>query len=92
MEKYGLEQVCVVPQIKAGGSCATAAYSLLERAVVVDSVKADAGIDIGLTMIGMHLKRTAVPIRLQHNKIGEALVTAARTRPMLIGGERAVYR
>ena len=58
---------------------------------MVEEIKADAGIDIGLTLIGMHLKKVAVPVRLTHNKIGEALVVAARTRPKFIGGARAVY-
>ena len=64
---------------------------MMEDAVVVEEIKADAGIDVGLTLIGMHLKRVAVPVRLVNNKIGEALVVAARTRPKFIGGARAVY-
>ena len=91
-EKYGYEIVCVVPQPKAGGSLATAAYRALKDPVVVDCVAADAGIDIGRTMIGMHLRRVAVPVRLKNDMIGQAIVTAARTRPRLIGGERAMYR
>ncbi len=87
----GLEVVNVVPQPKAGGSMATAAYAAFEDPVVVERIKADAGIDIGLTLIGMHLKRVAVPVRLENNRIGEALVVAARTRPKFIGGARAVY-
>ena len=90
-EKRGYEIVCVVPQPKAGGSLATAAYARLTDPVVVDSVSADAGMDIGRTMIGMHLRRVAVPVRLKNDKIGEAIVIAARTRPRLIGGERAKY-
>ena len=86
-----LEAVNVVPQPKAGGSMATQAYSVFENPVVVEEIKADAGIDIGLTLIGMHLKKVAVPVRLENNRIGEALVVAARTRPKFIGGERAVY-
>ena len=85
------EAVNVVPQKKAGGSLATVAYSHLENPVVIEEIKADAGIDIGLTLIGMHLKRVAVPVRLSTNKIGNALFTCARTRPKFIGGERAVY-
>ena len=85
------EVVNVVPKPKAGGSLATAAYATLEDPVVVEEIKADAGIDIGLTLIGMHLKKVAVPVRLAHNYIGEALVVAARTRPKFIGGVRAVY-
>ena len=90
-EYRGYEKVCVVPQVKAGGSLATAAWKWFHDPVVVLSVQADAGLDIGLTLIGMHLKRVAVPIRLEHRTIGSAIVSAARTRPMLIGGERAVY-
>jgi uncharacterized protein (TIGR01440 family) len=87
----GCDIVNVVPQPKAGGSMATQAYAVLEDPVVVEEIKADAGIDIGLTLIGMHLKRVAVPVRLENNRIGEALVVAARTRPKFIGGARAVY-
>ena len=87
----GLEVVNVVPQPKAGGSMATAAYSAFADPVVVEEIKADAGIDIGLTLIGMHLRRVAVPLRLENNRIGEALVVAARTRPKFIGGARAGY-
>ena len=87
----GLEVVNVVPQPKAGGSLATQAYATFKEPVVVEEIKADAGIDIGLTVIGMHLKKVAVPVRLEHNRIGEALVVAARTRPKFIGGIRAVY-
>ena len=85
------EAVNVVPQKKAGGSLATVAYANFADPVVIEEIKADAGIDIGLTLIGMHLKRVAVPVRLSKNKIGEALFTCARTRPRFIGGERAVY-
>lgn len=87
----GLEIVNAVPQPKAGGSMATQAYAMLQDPVVVEEIKADAGIDIGFTLIGMHLKRVAVPVRLENNRIGEALVVAARTRPKFIGGVRAVY-
>lgn len=83
--------VNVVPQPKAGGSFATAAYKSFTSPVVVEEIKADAGIDIGFTMIGMHLKKVAVPVRLEHNKIGEATVLGARVRPKFIGGERAQY-
>ena len=86
-----LEVVNVIPQPKAGGSMATAAFAAMENPVIVEEIKADAGIDIGSTLIGMHLKRVAVPVRLENNRIGEALVVAARTRPKFIGGARAVY-
>jgi uncharacterized protein (TIGR01440 family) len=85
------ETVNVVPQPKAGGSFATQAYAHFENPVVVEEIKADAGIDIGFTLIGMHLKKVAVPLRLENKMIGEALVIAARTRPKFIGGARAVY-
>lgn len=85
------EPVNVVPQPKAGGSLATQAYLGFDDAVAVEEIRADAGLDIGFTMIGMHLKKVAVPLRLENNKIGEAMVLAARTRPRFIGGARAVY-
>ena len=85
------EPVNVVPQPKAGGSLATHAYAGFTDPVAVEEIKADAGLDIGFTLIGMHLKKVAVPLRLEHNKIGEATVLAARTRPKFIGGVRAVY-
>lgn len=83
--------VNAVPQSKAGGSLATAAYAGFADPVAVEEIRADAGLDIGLTLIGMHLKKVAVPVRLENNRIGEALVVAARTRPKFIGGARAVY-
>ena len=85
------EPVNVVPQPKAGGSFATQAYAHFEEPVVLEEIKADAGIDIGFTLIGMHLRKVAVPVRLENNMIGEALVVAARTRPKFIGGVRAMY-
>ena len=85
------ETVNVVPQPKAGGSLATAAYKGFTNPVAVEEIKADAGIDIGFTLIGMHLKKVAVPVRLENNTIGEATIVAARTRPKFIGGVRAVY-
>jgi len=85
------EIVNVVPQPKAGGSLATQAYAGFTDPVAVEEIKADAGIDIGLTLIGMHLKKVAVPVRLENNRIGEAIIVAARTRPKFIGGSRAIY-
>lgn len=85
------EVVNVVPQPKAGGSFATAAYAAFKNPVAVEAIKADAGLDIGFTMIGMHIKAVAVPVRLENNKIGNAVVLAARSRPKFIGGERAQY-
>jgi uncharacterized protein (TIGR01440 family) len=90
-EKKGLEIVSVVPHPHAGGSFATVAFQNLKDPVVVEEIKAEAGIDIGLTLIGMHLKKVAVPVRLKQNTVGKAPVTAARTRPKYIGGERAEY-
>lgn len=90
-EKYGLEIVAVVPKPKAGGSFATAAWAAYEKPVAVEHVRAAAGLDIGLTLIGMHLKDVAVPVRLETKRVGEALITAARTRPKFIGGSRAQY-
>ena len=87
----GADYVNVVPRPKAGGSFATAAYSKAEDPVVLEEIRADAGLDIGRTLIGMHLKKVAVPVRLEHDRIGEAIVTAARVRPKFIGGCRAVY-
>ena len=90
-ERYGYEIVWVVPRIKAGGSLATAAWKRFKDPVAVLSVRADAGLDIGQTLIGMHLRRVAVPVRLSISQVGEARITAARTRPLLVGGERARY-
>ncbi len=88
----GAEIVNVVPVPKAGGSFATAAYHGFADPVAVEHIRADAGLDIGGTLIGMHLREVAVPVRLGRDRIGEAVLLAARTRPKFIGGERAVYR
>ena len=85
------EIVKVVPQPKAGGSFATAAYHGFQHPVALEEIRADAGLDIGGTLIGMHLKKVAVPVRLTQNRVGEAMVLAARVRPKFIGGNRAVY-
>lgn len=85
------EIVNVVPQPKAGGSFATTAYKAFKNPVALEEIKADAGLDIGGTLIGMHLKRVAVPVRLSIDRIGNAILLAARTRPKYIGGERAKY-
>lgn len=90
-EKFMLEEVCVRPMPKAGGSFATAVYDNMKDPVVVEHVKAKAGLDIGCTLIGMHLKDVAVPLRLTVKTIGCASVNAAYTRPKLIGGVRAHY-
>ncbi|GGF91970.1 TIGR01440 family protein [Paenibacillus abyssi] len=91
MERYGLEEVAAVPVPKAGGSMAAYAYRNLQAATLVETVQAHAGIDIGDTLIGMHLRRVAVPVRPSIRTIGAAHVTMAVTRPKLIGGARAVY-
>ena len=90
-DKLSLDTVNVVPQPKAGGSFATAAYKNFDAPVAVEHIRADAGLDIGQTLIGMHLKEVAVPVRLNVKKIGDAIITAARVRPKFIGGCRAVY-
>lgn len=76
---------------KAGGSLATKAFAGFADPVAVEEIKADAGLDIGLALIGMHLKKVAVPVRLENNRIGDAIIVAARTRPKFVGGVRAVY-
>ncbi len=88
---YGLEEVSVVPQPKAGGSFATTAWASFDAPVAVEEIRAQAGLDIGGTLIGMHLRRVAVPVRLTQNRIGDAILLAARTRPKYIGGSRAKY-
>ena len=85
------EIVNVLPQPKAGSSFATATYKACAHPVAVEEIKADAGLDIGGTLIGMHLKKVAVPVRLAQNHIGDAILLAARTRPKFIGGDRAHY-
>lgn len=85
------EEVNVVPKPKAGGSFATALYENTPDAIAIEEIKADAGIDIGFTLIGMHVRKVAVPVRLENNKIGAATVLAARSRPKFIGGVRANY-
>lgn len=90
-DAYRLEQVNVIPQPKAGGSFATAVYAQMEEPVAVEFVQANAGLDIGGTLIGMHLKRVAVPVRLPVDHIGGAILLAARVRPKFVGGVRAVY-
>lgn len=90
-QKFGYEEVSVVPWLKGGGSFATAAYNGFSHPVVVEAVQAVAGIDIGNTLIGMHLKKVAVPFRLSKNSIGNANIVCAYSRPKLIGGERARY-
>lgn len=90
-EKYGYEPVAVIPQPKAGGSFATLTYENMSDPVVVEKIRAHAGIDIGLTLIGMHLREVAVPLRVSATRIGEATIVCAYTRPKFIGGSRAKY-
>ena len=89
--RYGYEEVNAVPQMHAGGSFGTVVYSRMKDPVLVEHVRAAAGMDIGGTLIGMHLKEVAVPVRVSINHIGEAILLLARTRPRYVGGERAVY-
>ncbi len=91
-EKRGYEIVNVIPQPQAGGSFAVTAWNAFQDPVAVEAVRAEAGIDIGGTLIGMHLKNVAVPVRTSEKQIGEAMVLCARTRPKFIGGPRAVYQ
>ncbi len=90
-EKSRYTVVCAIPQPKAGGSVPSAAFKKLKHSVLVQHVQASAGIDIGDTLIGMHLKSVAVPLRFKTNKIGEANLVMAYTRPPFVGGCRAVY-
>lgn len=90
-KRYGYEPVNVVPQLKAGGSFATAAYAGMASPVAVERIDAHAGIDIGDTLIGMHLRQVAVPVRISRKEIGGAHVVCARVRPKFIGGIRAHY-
>ena len=90
-KKYGCQIVAAIPQPHAGGSWATNCWRTFKDPVLVEEVKAGAGMDIGGTLIGMHLRRVAVPVRLSMDHIGEAILLCARTRPPFIGGSRAVY-
>ena len=89
--RRGLESVCVRPVPEAGGAFAAAAWDAMDDPVAVEQIRAAAGLDIGSTLIGMHLMAVAVPVRLAVRAIGEAYVTAARTRPRYVGGPRAKY-
>ena len=90
-KKYGCQIVAAIPQPHAGGSWATNCWRTFKDPVLVEEVKAAAGMDIGGTLIGMPLRRVAVPVRLSMDHIGEAILLCARTRPPFIGGSRAVY-
>lgn len=89
--QYGLEEVNVVPQPKAGGAFATTAYARFDQPVAVEHIRAHAGLDFGQTFIGMHMKEVCVPVRLSLKQIGQANLSACRSRPKFIGGERAHY-
>ena len=91
-ESRGYEIVNVMPQPHAGGSMAVTAWNAFQDPVAVETIQADAGMDIGGTLIGMHLRRVAVPVRTSLNHIGEAIVLCARTRAKYIGGPRAIYQ
>lgn len=90
-KQYGCQIVAAIPQPHAGGSWATNCWRTFKDPVLVEEVKAAAGMDIGGTLIGMHLRRVAVPVRLSMDHIGDAILLCARTRPPFIGGSRAVY-
>lgn len=90
-KQFLLEEVTVTPVRTAGGALASYAFRHLEDAVIVEFIKADAGIDIGDTLIGMHLKHVAVPLRTSIKQVGQAHISVAKTRPKLIGGARAIY-
>lgn len=90
-QEYSLKEVTVKPVPDAGGAMATAAYEDFENPVVVEEITAQGGIDIGDTFIGMHLDNVAVPVRTGITSLGSAHLTFARTRPKLVGGERATY-
>ena len=92
-EHYGFEEVNVIPQPHAGGAFAVEAYKNFKDPVVVESIeaKADAGLDIGGVLIGMHIHPVVVPLRMEHKNIGKAVIIAARRRPKYVGGVRAVY-
>ena len=92
LELTGYEIVNVMPQPHAGGSFAVTAWNAFSNPVAVETIAAEAGIDIGGTLIGMHLRRVAVPVRTSEKQIGEAIVLCARTRPKYIGGPRAMYQ
>ncbi len=91
MRRFGLTEVCAVPHVRAGGSMASHAYRHFTNPVLVEGVQAGYGLDIGETMIGMHMRPVAVPMRLAHRSIGEARANPSFSRPRLIGGVRARY-
>ena len=92
LERYNLEEVNIIPHRNAGGALATTAYNKFLNPVMVDKIRGHLGLDIGDSFIGMHLKEVVVPVRLELKNIGKAHLTAARTRPRLIGGDRAKHQ
>lgn len=90
-ERFHLEPIIVIPSLTAGGAMASAAWERFSLPVAVEQIKAHAGLDIGDTLIGMHLRQVAVPVRIDINRLGSAHLTLAKTRPKYIGGPRAVY-
>lgn len=91
-KSHFLTEVSAIPTREAGGAMAAYAYQQMLDPVLVEEIRADAGIDIGQTMIGMHLKQVAVPLRLKQRTVHKAVITAASTRPKLIGGNRTTYQ
>ena len=86
-----LTQVRAVPQPKAGGSVPAAAWKLLDAPALAVSIQADAAIDVGDTLVGMHVRPVAVPLRIEDGKVGHANLVMAYSRLPYIGGARAVY-
>ncbi|MEG1523897.1 MAG: TIGR01440 family protein [Clostridia bacterium] len=93
MERYDLQEVWVRPWLHAGGAFATEAYKRIMDAVMVEDLRgrASLGIDIGGTLIGMHLHPVVVPVHTDLRNIGSATVVLARCRPKYVGGPRAQY-
>ncbi|MGM0212797.1 TIGR01440 family protein [Enterococcus sp. AZ109] len=90
-EKKDWEVVNVKPVLHAGGSCSVAAFEQFTDPVEVEHIIAQAGVDIGDTSIGMHVKHVQVPVRPSIKELGGAHVTALRSRAKYIGGPRANY-
>lgn len=90
-DRYRLNEVNAVPQMHAGGSFGTVTWQRMQEPVLVEHIEAVAGMDIGGTLIGMHLRPVAVPVRVSVDHIGEAILILARSRAKFIGGERARY-
>ncbi|GAB6153350.1 TIGR01440 family protein [Desulfosporosinus burensis] len=88
---YGLEEVTVLPSLNAGGAMTVKAWEKFSSPVMIERIQGHAGIDVGDTFIGMHLRPVVIPIRIHVKELGQAHLTLARTRPRLIGGPRAIY-